>query len=177
MDQTTPFDRAMAFVLQWEGGESNDPRDPGGLTKFGISAAAHPEVESPLFNLEDAKRIYRERYWDKLHLDELPDPMSLVLFDTAVNLGPPRAALFLQKAINTMCDLAAPLAEDGNLGPVTLKAAKEDYWPWTVFIAVTICAIRLEFYAGLARGAKSRYAPFLAGWVRRVAALEREIFG
>jgi len=33
----TPFETAVEFVLKYEGGLTNNPADPGGLTKFGIS--------------------------------------------------------------------------------------------------------------------------------------------
>jgi hypothetical protein len=31
------FERAMSFTGKWEGGFVNDPKDPGGATKYGIS--------------------------------------------------------------------------------------------------------------------------------------------
>lgn len=37
---------AMEHVFEWEGGEVNDPRDPGGHTKFGISKRSYPHLTS-----------------------------------------------------------------------------------------------------------------------------------
>jgi lysozyme family protein len=59
------FERALAFTLRWEGGLSQDPDDPGGTTKYGISARAHPEVDVRNLTLEDAKEIYRKEYWER----------------------------------------------------------------------------------------------------------------
>ena len=39
------FTRAISFVLKWEGGYVNDPADPGGKTKYGISKRYHPKVD------------------------------------------------------------------------------------------------------------------------------------
>ena len=39
------FERAIDKTLAWEGGYVNDPKDPGGETKYGISKRAHPDVD------------------------------------------------------------------------------------------------------------------------------------
>ena len=60
------FETAIAFVLNEEGGYSNDPRDPGGETNFGISKRAHPQVDIKNLTLEEAESIYRYEHtaWD-----------------------------------------------------------------------------------------------------------------
>lgn len=40
----TNFDRAFDLLMEMEGYESNDKRDPGGRTKWGIAHEYHPEV-------------------------------------------------------------------------------------------------------------------------------------
>ena len=40
------FERAIDKTLAWEGGYVNDPKDPGGETKYGISKRAHPDVDT-----------------------------------------------------------------------------------------------------------------------------------
>ena len=47
------FDKAMVFSLKWKGGYTDNPADPGGETKFGISKRAYLVL--------DIKRAYRER--------------------------------------------------------------------------------------------------------------------
>ena len=54
------FDKALKFVLKWEGGYSNDPNDPGGETKYGISKRSYPELDISKLTLEQAKDIFIE---------------------------------------------------------------------------------------------------------------------
>lgn len=81
------FDRVMDFVLKWEGGLSVDPNDPGGTTKYGISQRANPDVDVPNLTVEEAKEIYRERYWDRIGGDSLDYGTALSLMDFAVHSG------------------------------------------------------------------------------------------
>lgn len=85
------FDRVMAFILAEEGGLSNNPADPGGLTKYGISKRAYPNLDVAALTQEDAKNIYRRDYWNPLGLDGLKYGPALVLMDCAVNQGVKRA--------------------------------------------------------------------------------------
>ena len=39
------FDRAFAAIVGVEGGYVNDPKDPGGETKFGLSHRANPDLD------------------------------------------------------------------------------------------------------------------------------------
>ena len=89
------FDKALKFVLKWEGGYSNDPRDPGGETKFGISKRSYPELDISKLTLKQAKEIYYQNYWLKAGCDDLPYPFNIVVFDTAVNMGRSRAIKFI----------------------------------------------------------------------------------
>lgn len=117
------FDSSFAHVLSWEGGYTDDPQDPGGATNKGITrrtlaewkgrAVTKEEVRE--LTVEEAKRIYRGLYWDKINGDELPCGIDLAVFDAAVNQGPKRAAKFLQKALGVKAD--------GVIGPVTVAAA------------------------------------------------------
>lgn len=96
----TDFDRALVFVLSKEGGYVNDPRDPGGETKFGISKKAYPDLTIKNLTKEDAADIYRIDYWQKAGCQELEWPLNLVVFDTAVNLGVKRALRIKEEAFN-----------------------------------------------------------------------------
>ena len=81
------FDSAFEIVVGIEGNYSNDPNDPGGETKYGISKRAHPSLDIANLTLEDAKAIYKKEYWDVLGLDNEPWYLQLNLFDIAVNEG------------------------------------------------------------------------------------------
>ena len=93
----TGFDAAIKFVLEREGGATvtNDPADPGGLTKYGISQRAHPGLDIQNLTEEQAKAIYRKVYWEDSGCDRLQWPMNLIQLDTATNMGVGRAKQFL----------------------------------------------------------------------------------
>lgn len=92
------FDSAFSFVIGSEGEYSNDPDDPGGETKYGISKRAYPHLDIKNLTLDDAKSIYWQDYWDKADCDNLPNPLDICVFDTAVNQGVGRAKLLLAKS-------------------------------------------------------------------------------
>ena len=81
------FDTLVERVLKREGGYVNNKADRGGATNFGISKRANPDVDVENLTREEAKRIYRERYWDPLNADELPEDVRDLAFDTAVMHG------------------------------------------------------------------------------------------
>jgi lysozyme family protein len=85
------YDIAFPLVISAEGGYVNDPDDPGGETKFGISHKAYPALQIANLTIEDAKLIYLVDYWNKMDCDSLPPPLDLFVFDCAVNMGRARA--------------------------------------------------------------------------------------
>ena len=92
------FDRVMAYILAEEGGYVNNPADPGGETKYGISKRAYPTANIASLTVEDAKRIYRRDYWDVLGLDAVEKyGPALVLMDCGVNQGVKRAMQIKEK--------------------------------------------------------------------------------
>jgi lysozyme family protein len=95
MGRINNFKKALKFVLKWEGGYSNDPNDPGGETKYGVSKRSYPELDISKLSLKQAEEIYHQNYWLKAGCDELPYPFNIIVFDTAVNLGRRRALEFL----------------------------------------------------------------------------------
>lgn len=111
------FDKAVEFVLSHEGGYSNDAHDSGGETKFGISKAAYPGEDIPNLTRERAKELYHRDYWLKCRCGEFPNGFDLLLFDAAVNQGPRKAVMLLQKSLG--------IHDDGIVGPVTLQVARE----------------------------------------------------
>jgi hypothetical protein len=85
------FNEAVEFVLRWEGGYVNDPNDPGGETKYGISKRAHPDLDIKNLTLDEAKNIYYNDYWLKADCDHYFFPANYLMFDTSVNMGISRA--------------------------------------------------------------------------------------
>ena len=84
------LEQILSFVLKWEGGYVNDPQDPGGETKYGISRRAYPRVNIKALTLDGAKRIYERDYWAPL-AGISDDLCRMAAFDTAVNVGVSRA--------------------------------------------------------------------------------------
>lgn len=158
------FPACLAEVLTHEGGWSDHPKDPGGATMRGVTIgtyAAHKGravTKAELRNISDAdlKAIYRGRYWDKVRGDDLPRGLDLVAFDPAVNSGPIRGAKWLQQALG--------VAQDGKVGPVTIKAASVAK---PVPVIQKACSARMGFLRGL-----GTWGTFGKGWSRRVAAVE-----
>jgi hypothetical protein len=106
-DPIGTFQRALEFVLRWEGGWADNPNDPGGATMQGITLATFTRwrhaagmatpTKDDLRNIKPDERdaIYYQWYWLASGAHELAWPLALVHFDTAVNAGAGRAALML----------------------------------------------------------------------------------
>lgn len=92
------FDSAFTLVIGSEGGYVNDPADPGGETKYGISKRVYPNEDILNLSLERAKAIYLKDYWNALGCDSLAWGPAYVLFDCAVNQGVGAARALKEKA-------------------------------------------------------------------------------
>lgn len=92
------FSKAIDFTLQWEGGYSNNPADPGKETNFGISKKSYPHLDIANLTREQAIEIYRRDYWDALGCDDLPYPLDIIAFDTSVNCGVARTKKWMEQA-------------------------------------------------------------------------------
>lgn len=94
---------AMNYILENEGGYSNDKRDRGGETKYGISKKSFPNVDIKNLTIEEAEKIYKREYWDKLKLDDIEDDeLRIKLFDMAVNFGVGSAIKLAKNAFETL---------------------------------------------------------------------------
>ena len=95
------FDKAFAELMECEGGWSDDRNDPGGLTRFGISSKAHPEVDLAGLTIEKAKEFYRKNYWEPAGCGQVEDQeLAEELFKAAVNIGLGRARLIYRSIMN-----------------------------------------------------------------------------
>src|ERR1700761_713856 len=104
------FQTAFQSLIGNEGGYSLDPHDRGNWTggainvgeckgtKFGISAAAYPNLDIANLTLEAVAPIYQRDYWAAAGCDFVPDVVKFDLFDLAVNSGVNRAIKVLQSA-------------------------------------------------------------------------------
>jgi lysozyme family protein len=149
----TNFDRAFETIIGHEGGYVNDPHDPGGETKYGISKRAYPKEDIRALTLERAKFLYRRDYWNKVKGNDWPYIVSENLFDGAVHSGVEQAVKWLQMAVR--------VTVDGDIGPVT-KAAVLAANP--IVTAARFNGYRLDFLNDL-----SRWPRYGKGWVQRIA--------
>lgn len=110
------FDLTVTVTIDLEGGDkvTNDPRDPGGLTKYGISQKAFPHVDIANLTLEKAKDIYRLAYWQPFKCDALPFPVAFLLFDWGVTSSYRNVAKTFQKVCG--------VKQDAQIGPKTIAA-------------------------------------------------------
>lgn len=156
------FHKALAHTLKWEGGATitRDPHDPGGVTKYGIAQAFHPDVDVENLTLDQAAKIYLNDYWLPMNCEGIATIDEIVaakVFDMGVNPGPHSGAVIFQSAIKV---LSPGLSVDGKIGPKTLAAlAAID-----IQTAKELIQERLEAYY------RNRDNPrFEKGWLRRAA--------
>jgi lysozyme family protein len=159
------FDDAFEILIDHEKGFQNDPNDPGNWTggkkgkgelrgtKYGVSAAAYPQVDIRNLTMEDAKAIYHRDYWSKVAKPFIPQNLHFNLFDIAVNSGPETAIRLLQRALG--------VTEDGDPGPKT-QAALASVSAFR--LSNRIHAYRLLYMTDLKNWTSSG-----KGWARRVA--------
>jgi lysozyme family protein len=146
------FARAVAYVLQAEGGLVDNPKDPGGLTAYGISQRAYPNEDIANMTPERAAQLYSADYWDPIRGDQLPDPLGVALLDFAVNSGVPTAIRAFQRALR--------VTPDGIMGPATIAAALRS------IPRVAITSLSAERMALLT--ALPTWPDFGRGWTQRV---------
>jgi lysozyme family protein len=149
------FERAIPILLEEEGGLADNPKDPGGLTKYGISQRSYPNVDIRALTPESAAAIYERDFWPACGADRLPWPLCMFVFDHAVNAGSSAAIKCLQRA--------AHVKADGKLGPLTIGAVESADLR-------TLCrqfnVERCRFYMSL-----GTFATFGLGWLGRVSSV------
>lgn len=93
---TGVFEKALKFVLKWEGGFVDHPSDSGGPTNFGITQVTYDSyrVKNKLefrsvkdISSNEVVQIYKEIYWDATDCDKYEPALAIALFDTAVHSG------------------------------------------------------------------------------------------
>ena len=131
------FEEAFSDLMKWEGCKyTNDPDDPGGETKFGISKKSFPNSDIKNLTVEDAQKIYYERYWKPIKCIYIIDATNSLelgkkVFNIAVNVGNVTALKLLQRAMcaafkpseacNVNEDIFTYIKPDGIIGPITQK--------------------------------------------------------
>lgn len=163
------FARCMPRILVHEGGWSNHPADPGGVTLEGVIQRVYdgyrrnkglptrPLTAGMRYTAEwiaERDEIYRRQYWNKVRGDQLPAGVDYVVFDGAVNSGPVQSIKWLQRALG--------VPADGELGEATMAAIAE-HQDHDQLVA-DICARRMAFLRAL-----RTFPTFGKGWTARVS--------
>jgi lysozyme family protein len=136
----------------------------------GINSGAWPDQFEAIAALAQTDRVsavqqfYQDHFWNDWFAQVASDDLCKRVFDFAVNGGHGTAVHCLQQAVNSLAtDGAAPIAEDGGWGPITLNAVNAAD-PAALLEAFK--AKRLAYYQDIANEdpAKARY---LATWTTR----------
>lgn len=138
-------------------GTSGGVDDAGGMTKYGIAKAGHPNVDIAALNLEQAVEIYKTDFWNKVHGDEILNPeVAAYLFDSLC--GSSYCLLHVVKDLQIEIGVGA----DGILGPHTIESINHS----DSDLIETMLNSRLAFYRAIAEHNPTQ-AKFLPGWNRR----------
>ncbi len=167
------YDEAFGHIVVVEGGYVNDPRDPGGETKYGITDGQDGKVDGKVdvdgdgtgdvpvgkLTIADAKVVYHRNYWTPARCDDLPWPLAAFVFDSAVNQGVQAALKLLQRALGTV--------QDGVIGRNTLAAiARADQ--------KELCALYMA-HRGLRYTGTRNFDTFGLGWFKRLFKIAMEV--
>ena len=133
---------------------TNESTDAGGLTKYGISKRANPDLDIADLTLEEVEQCYKDRYWKLIRGDALPIQIAHFVFDCAVNQGVGTAVKLMQRTLG--------VTADGAIGTKTLAAAMncnvDDFLD-------EFCALRAKRYA---ENSKEQIEANGKGWFRRL---------
>lgn len=177
------IDTLVDAVIGREGGYSNHPSDKGGPTRWGVTQAVarkygyHGDMRN--FPREQAVVIYKILYFDHPDFDLIAPISTRIaneLFDTGINMGPVIAAQFFQKSLNALNakgTLYPDIAEDGDIGPATVKAFEAYLAARPNFSAGDKIVVMLRMLDGLqtaryidiARN-REKNEDFMFGWIR-----------
>ena len=173
------FESAFRFLMKHEGVRyTNDPDDPGGATKFGITLAAaradglldvdgDGDIDAEdiaAMKIEQAADYVFRAWWKPLRLDKMHKlSIARKVLDVCFNLGPVTGAKLLQRALNLE---GASLKVDGQIGLKTLAAVEQCR---AELVLDQLRQLQREHYQGLVVR-NPRLKKFLKGWLNRAAA-------
>ena len=169
-------------IVAREGGFVDDPDDPGGATKYGVTIHTMRRLGLDLtgdgvvdradvqyLSKAQAVDIFLKHYFEKPQLGILPPALRPSVFDMYVNAGM-NAVRILQQLLRKM---GYGIAVDGMLGPQTARACRDAAAPEPVVLRDAYGIARRSYYFSLAdRTASLRkyartHAGAKGGWIRR----------
>ncbi|MEL7396831.1 MAG: holin-associated N-acetylmuramidase [Pseudomonadota bacterium] len=169
-------------IVAREGGFVNDPDDPGGATKYGVTIHTMRHLGLDLdrdgdIDVQDVKMLTREQaetifikhYFEKPGIARLPEPLQASVFDMYVNAGG-NAVKILQRLLRRM---GQDITVDGAIGPQTAQAAQHAFHMAPEYLVDAYGIARRNYYFRLAdrRVASRKYARTRSGqkggWIKR----------
>lgn len=169
-------------IVAREGGYVNDPDDPGGATKYGVTIHTLRRLGLDLtgdgtIGVSDVRALSRSQavdifvrhYFERPRINEMPVALQASLFDMYVNAGG-NAVKILQRMLREM---GYAVTVDGAIGPQTLKAARDAAAPDAQALRDSYGVARRNYYFRIADGrvASRKYARSRrggkGGWIRR----------
>lgn len=169
-------------IIAREGGYVNDPDDPGGATKYGVTVHTMRRLGLDLdgdgqvdaadvrrLTRAEAERIFIRYYYNDPGIHRLPEVLRASVFDMYVNAGG-NAVKILQRLLGAM---GQKVAVDGLIGPQTIGAAFVAARAAPEHIADAYAIARRNYYLRLAddRPTSRKYARTRAGgkggWILR----------
>lgn len=173
-------------ILEREGRYVNHPSDPGGATNWGITqrVARANGYQGDMRTLPKAtaREIYLREYISKpgfFGIAEIDPAVAEEVIDSGVNAGHRRAALWFQQALNLLNRRGkdyADIAEDGVIGPATLRAFRalrrhRGEAKARQLMLKALNGLQFKHYEGLAAGG-TKFEDFFVGWLdNRIGAL------
>jgi hypothetical protein len=106
------FANSVNKVLSFEGGFVAKDGLSGAPANFGINQKANPDIDVKNLTVDQAKGIYKTRYWDAIGADNLPPKTAEIAFDAAVNQGTDYAKKLIQSTGGDPAKMLAQRAQD-----------------------------------------------------------------
>ncbi|MDP1668092.1 holin-associated N-acetylmuramidase [Phaeovulum sp.] len=170
-------------IVAREGGYSDDPDDPGGATKHGVTIGTLRRLGLDLdgdgrvdaadvraVTAAEAEDIFIRHYFEAANLAALPEPLQASVFDMYVNAGG-GAVRILQRLLNQM---GQDVAVDGVLGPQTAAATQAAFAAAPGHLVDAYGVARRNFYYALGDGrpqsrkyARRESDGGKGGWIKR----------
>lgn len=168
------FDFLLPFALKWEcnwvvsanapyfftitgGAYTDNKKDKGGETKWGIAKAFYPNLDIKNMTYAKAVPIYKKDYWERYRVARVPQHLRMIFFDAVVNHGGGWSTRELQKL--------AGVKQDGIIGVMTQTAAAK------VTVKQFAEARRQKYYSRVKEDVTQ--SEFLDGWLNRVNDVEK----
>jgi len=153
------IDEITEEIIRREGGYVNDPDDPGGATKYGVTLGTMKRLGLDInsdgrINTRDvraltqaqAAEIFKTQYFEAPKIGMLPAPLQPSVYDMYVNAGG-NAVKILQRLLG---EFGFETLADGAIGPNTARMAELAFAEAPDFLVDAYGIARRNYYYNLA---------------------------